>query len=157
MATFAGFDHVDLRVNDLAEARPLYDALLPELGLTDIHESDGTLEYYEAAARATARRFFGLNVDSAHRPGASRVAFAAATPGEVDRLAEIVVRAGGRMIEGPEIPYSTEQYYAVFFEDASGNKLEICYRRSHNDSAGAVSTATSEELAQAEPARFEGG
>ena len=29
------FDHIDLRVRDLAEARPLYDAFFPTIGLAE--------------------------------------------------------------------------------------------------------------------------
>ena len=46
---------------------------------------------------------------------------------EVDRLAEIVVRAGARNVEGPGYDEGPG-YYAVFFEDPSGNRLEICHR-----------------------------
>ena len=35
--------------------------------------------------------------------------------------------AGARNIEGPEV-YEEPGYYAVFFEDPDGNKLEVCYR-----------------------------
>jgi predicted lactoylglutathione lyase len=47
----------------------------------------------------------------------------------VDRLAKSVRKAGGKALEGPEIcsEYSAE-YYAFFFEDPDGNKLEICCR-----------------------------
>lgn len=128
---FAGFDHIDLRVADLAAARVLYDALMPALGLTDRSDSDDACEYYEPAQPGEARRFFGLNAEPGHRANGTRICFAATSPGEVDRLAEIARHAGARAMEGPEIPYSTEKYYAVFFEDVSGNKLEIAYRRPH--------------------------
>lgn len=62
-------------------------------------------------------------------PNGTCIAFAATTAAEVDRLAALVRAAGAVDIEGPEIPYSSERYYAVFFRDASGNRLEICYRR----------------------------
>jgi len=128
---FAGFDHIDLRVADLAAERPLYDALLPALGLTDIVESPEACEYYEPMEPGESRRFLGLNADPAHRGNSTRICFAAASPSDVDRLAQIVLGAGARAIEGPEIPYSSEKYYAVFFEDGSGNKFEIAYRRPH--------------------------
>ena len=44
---------------------------------------------------------------------------------EVDRLAAVVVQAGARNVEGPL--YEEPRYYAVFFEDPSGNRLEIRY------------------------------
>jgi catechol 2,3-dioxygenase-like lactoylglutathione lyase family enzyme len=136
---FVGFDHIDLRVADLPTDRLLYDALLPALGLTEIVESAGACEYYEPAAHGESRRFFGLNADPAHRANETRICFAAASAGDVDRLADVVRLAGARMIEGPEIPYSSEKYYyAVFFEDRSGNKLEIAYRRPHVEQAARV-------------------
>ena len=139
---FAGFDHIDLRVIDLDAERRLYDVLLPALGLTEIHESPGICEYYEPAAAGELRRFFGLNADPSHQPNATRICFTAASPSDVDRLAGVARAAGAHAMEGPEIPYSAEKYYAVFFEDGSGNKLEIAYRRPH-----AVWAAQAREMA----------
>ena len=132
---FWGFDHIDLRVRDLAAVRPLYDALLPALGLTQIVESLDACEYYEPMEPGESRRFFGLNVDAAHEPNGTRMCFAAASPSDVDRLAAIARAAGAGAMEGPEIPYSAEKYYAVFFQDGSGNRLEIAYRRPHHSQA----------------------
>ena len=49
----------------------------------------------------------------------------------VNKAAKVVRQAGGKNIEGPElcVDYSPG-YYAVFFEDPDGNKLEICFRES---------------------------
>lgn len=131
---FIGIDHIDLRVHDLASARRLDDALMPALGLTDVHETGDSIEYYEPRRVDAPTRFFGLNLSAGHRGDASRVALSARSPAEVDRLTALAANAGAVAIEGPEIPYSSEQYYASFFEDASGNKLEICYRRRHHES-----------------------
>ena len=44
-------------------------------------------------------------------------------------MAEVVRKAGGLVLEGPEVREDyTPHYYAFFFEDPDGNKLEICYR-----------------------------
>jgi catechol 2,3-dioxygenase-like lactoylglutathione lyase family enzyme len=128
---FAGFDHIDLRVADLDAARPLYDALLPALGLSHIVDLPDGREYYETLEPGESRLFFGIHAEPHHRGNATRICFAAASPSDVDRLAMIARDAGARAMEGPEIPYSSERYYAVFFEDAGGNKLEIAYRRPH--------------------------
>ncbi len=140
---FSGFDHVDARVRDLAAARTFYDALMPALGLTHIYEEDGQVEYYHPPLVANAPRpFFGLHEDPAHIPNETCIAFTAATPGDVDRLAAIARAAGAAEMEGPEIPYSSERYYAVFFRDPSGNRIEICYRRPHEDRSEALAAAT---------------
>ena len=145
MPHFAGFDHIDLRVSDLAEARRLYDVLLPELGLAEIRTEAGAVEYYEAAHGDAARRFFGVREDRAHVPNATRLAFAAASAADVDRLASIAGSAGAQAIEGPEIPWSSEKCYAVFFNDPSGNRLEIAYRRPHEDASAKPNAKPAEE------------
>jgi predicted lactoylglutathione lyase len=66
--------------------------------------------------------------DPQHRANGTRIAFRANSRDEVDRLAEVARAAGARSIEGPENYGGSPRYYAVFFEDADGNKLEICYR-----------------------------
>ena len=134
---FAGYDHIDARVRDLGSARKFYDVLMPEMGLVEVKTFEGGIEYYEPHRQGVSRRFFGVHEDPLHKPNEIRIAFAAETAAEVDRLAKVVQRAGGDAIEGPEIPYSYERYYAVFFKDPSGNSLEIAYRRSPDDGVAA--------------------
>lgn len=119
------FDHVDLRVRSLDEARPLYEALLPALGFTRDVTIEGWLQY-EAAGTDGATEFFGVTESPQHVANECRIAFWADSVHEVDRLTAIVVQAGARNVEGPL--YEEAHYYAVFFDDPSGNRLEICYR-----------------------------
>jgi predicted enzyme related to lactoylglutathione lyase len=120
------YDHIDLRVHSLAEACPFYEAILPALGFTRNVGVEGWLQF-EAAGTDGATEFFGVTESSQHISNECRIAFWADSPREVDRLAEIVVRAGARNVEGPG-NYEGHGYYAVFFEDHSGNRLEICHR-----------------------------
>ena len=73
--------------------------------------------------------FFGFTEDRDHQPNGTRIAFWADTREEVDRIARLVREIGGKNLEGPEVcaDYSPG-YYAFFFEDPDGNKLEICCR-----------------------------
>jgi len=119
------FDHVDLRVSDLAKVRPLYDALLDAMGYTWHDEAEGMVNYHLPGE--WARPFFGLMVDPAHRANGTRIAFIAESREEVDRLATVARDAGATAFEAPE-DYGSPQYYAAFFEDVDGNRLEICYR-----------------------------
>jgi len=121
------YDHIDLRVRSLAEARPFYEAVLPAIGFTRMLDIAGWLQF-EAANAHGPSEFFGITEDTLHRPNASRVAFWAESLAEVDRLAKIVLQAGARNLEGPNDDEGPG-YYAVFFEDPSGNRLEICHRR----------------------------
>lgn len=124
------FDHVDLRVRDLVEARPFYEALLPALGFTRDVRIEGWLQY-EVPGTDGAPEFFGVAESPRHMANECRIAFRADSIDETDRLAALAVQAGARNVEGPayETPQPGETiYYAVFFEDPSGNRLEICYR-----------------------------
>ena len=114
------YDHIDLRVHSLAEARRFYEILLPALGFTRRVEIDGWLSF---EANGPDR----ITEATLHQANACRIAFWAEDTAEVDRLAETARRAGARKMEGPGYDEGPG-YYAVFFEDPSGNRLEICHR-----------------------------
>ena len=118
------FDHIDLRVPQLADVTTFYETLLPALGFSRRMDIEGWLQF--EAAGDTTTEFFGVTESSSHVPNENRIAFWAENPGEVDQIAEIAARVGAHNIEGP-MDYSPS-YYAVFFEDPSGNRLEVCYR-----------------------------
>lgn len=119
-------DHIDLRVPNLSVARPFYAVLLPALGFTrDV--SDNIWFQFEAETPSGSGEFFGITESPRHVPNETRIAFCARSTSEVDRLADIVRRAGARNIEGPGYDEGPG-YYAVFFEDPCGNRLEICHR-----------------------------
>jgi predicted lactoylglutathione lyase len=121
------YDHIDLRVSDLAEVRGLYDALLPAMGYSRLDE-DGKNINYHLESDDRSKSFFGLMTDPQHRPNGTRIALRAASREDVDRLASIARQAGASSLEGPEDYGGSPRYYAAFFEDADGNKLEICFR-----------------------------
>ena len=123
------YDHIDLRVREMAAARQFYAQLLPELGFTVDSSGDEWCIFQEAGAGPV--EFFGFTEEAKHLPNDNRIAFWAESRAEVGRLAEVVRQAGGLNVEGPALwrEYSSG-YYAVFFEDPSGNKLEICCRQS---------------------------
>ena len=123
------FDHIDLRVDDMRAAQKFYGKLLPALGFS-VKCGDDECRTYQGPGDQP-EEFFCFTAVKNHRPNENRIAFWAESRAEVDRLAQVVRRAGGQNLEGPELcrDYSPG-YYAVFFEDPSGNKLEICSRES---------------------------
>ena len=120
------FDHLDLRVPDLEAAAPFYQKLLPALGFTQQVEIEGWLQFEGEAEGGEATAFFGVTESPGHVPNENRIAFWAESEAGVDRLAHTARLAGAKLMEGP-MPYEPG-YYAVFFEDPAGNRLEICYR-----------------------------
>jgi catechol 2,3-dioxygenase-like lactoylglutathione lyase family enzyme len=119
------FDHIDLRVTDLGSVREFYGVLLPRLGFTEDMNIPDWLQYSTQGEGPT--EFFGVTQSPGHRPNENRIAFWAPSVAEVDEIAQVLRTIGARNIEGPSHEGS-EAYYGVFFEDPSGNRLEVCYR-----------------------------
>ena len=100
-----------------------YDALMPALGYTKRVVGRTAIEYYHPDE---SDMFFGIHQHAGHSPSLTRVAFAARTPADVDRIGTLLASIGARDIEGPmECDDNGHPYYAVFFEDPDGNKLEV--------------------------------
>ena len=123
------FDHIDLRVSSLAQARRFYDVFLPALGFANVWPCGAAVCYSFGEGDTKNSPFVELNELPGHRGNANRIAFWADTEEEVNRLDGIIREAGARAVEGPEYCAEyTAGYYAVFFEDADGNPWEVCCR-----------------------------
>jgi catechol 2,3-dioxygenase-like lactoylglutathione lyase family enzyme len=120
------FDHVDLRVRDLSQARSFYETLLPALGFERDAKVEGWVQF-ERSSDSGSAEFVGVTESKRHVANECRIAFWASNRDEVDSLAQVIIRAGARNVEGPV--EESPDYYAVFFEDPSGNRFEICYRK----------------------------
>ena len=123
------FDHIDLRVKNREAAQRFYAEVLPAIGFR-VDKSGKRWGLFEAEGNI-AVDFFGFTEEADHQPNGNRIAFWAPSREAVNKAADVVRQAGGKNIEGPElcVDYSPG-YYAVFFEDPDGNKLEVCFRES---------------------------
>jgi predicted lactoylglutathione lyase len=125
------FSHIDLRVRSLAEAEPLYRALLPALGFEDFRVGDDRSKSFSVDEDFPSKAFVSLIEDPKHQANETRIAFWTSSVAQVDEIAAAVIAAGAKNAEGP--CYHTEYtptYFAIFFEDSSGNKLEVVHRSS---------------------------
>ena len=119
--------HVDVRVRERAKARTFYDAVLEPLGLRPYEGKEFTSYDPDPDAPAISSTWFGFTEDAQMVAGSVRISFGADSRELVDRVAEAARRAGALNVEGPGLePDYTPAYYAVFFEDPDGNKLEVC-------------------------------
>ena len=92
------FDHIDLRVKDMAVARDFYGMFLPELGF--IHESPGDdFHTFYAGGSDRPLEFFAFDEDKNHRPmargsrsGRTRARKSIALPKLCAMLAVIILR-----------------------------------------------------------------
>ena len=96
------FDHIDLRVKDMAAARKFYGKFLPQLGFVEERPGKKYHTFYSAGGDKPSE-FFGFTRDKDHKPNRTRIAFWADTHEEMNQLAKLVREAGGKALEGPEI------------------------------------------------------
>jgi catechol 2,3-dioxygenase-like lactoylglutathione lyase family enzyme len=122
---FPLISHVDVRVRDRKRACAFYDALLLPLGVKrrgeETDADDDWTSYYDAAS---GNHWFGFTVSHDVVPGTTRIAFNVPDRAFADRIGSQLSTLGARNIEPPEGEYGPD-YYAYFFEDPDGNKLEI--------------------------------
>ena len=133
-----GIDHLDLVVADLGRSLAFYRGLLAPLG----YERESTIvgergEYVTYLGRVEGGGSIGLRErqsDARAAPydryaiGAHHVAFAAASRAVVDERAQWLAAHGVAIESGPEEYGYAPGYYAVFFYDPDGIKLELLHR-----------------------------
>ena len=126
-----GFNHVDLTVNDVPRSEAFYAKVLAELGFRRAPQGEGGPVFSNGitsiAIRPPSAAQRGKAFDR-YRVGLHHLALRAASRGDVDRFHAWLVRQGLRVLDPPaEYPSYGEDYYAVFFEDPDGFKLELVH------------------------------
>ena len=86
----------------MAVARKFYVKFLPHLGFVEERPGKKYHTFYSAGGDRPSE-FFGFTQNKNHKPNGTRIAFWADTRKEVDRLAKLIRKAGGKALEGPEI------------------------------------------------------
>jgi glyoxylase I family protein len=129
-----GVHHVDLVVSSIQRSLPFYRELLGPLGYHRIAEVAGeqgeTIWYIGGPGtavglrEATAR---SLERYDRYRVGLHHLAFEAHSRAQVDERADWLRGHGAEIESGPEEYGYIPGYYAVFFYDPDGMKLEIVH------------------------------
>ncbi len=130
MKSFGAIHHIDITATDPARALEFYDFVLPLMGfrrIEDVEEGPLWAGAHVEVGLQTAR----AGSTAAHdrrSPGLHHLAFTAPTREAVDALDE-KLRASGVVIFDPpaDYPHYAPGYYAVFFADPDGIKLEYVY------------------------------
>lgn len=128
-----GVDHFDLVVSSLSRSLPLYRELLAPLGYTDASEivgERGERVVYLGGSGAvpfSLREAQGAGDHDRYRVGLHHVAFEAPTREVVDERLRWA-RSAGLGIESDPREYDYRPgYYAGFFYDPDGIKLEVVH------------------------------
>ena len=126
--------HVDLVVSSIERSLPFYRELLAPLGFHRIGEVEGergeTIWYLSGAASAIGLREAQTPSEGPYdryRVGLHPLAFEVHSRGAVNERAGWLRAQGAEIESGPEEYAYLPGYYAVFFYDPDGMKLEIVH------------------------------
>lgn len=135
-------DHIQITVKNLEKAEAFYDKLMPLLGFKLKHKAKGqvpehkfdVLEYYHPdliIGFNSPRTVFRDETVHRRKPGAlHHMAFQASSCEEIDKLFPKIQAAGAEIVEPPRYyPQHGESYYALFFKDPDGIKLELVHEK----------------------------
>jgi len=117
------FGYVTLGTNDLPRATAFYDALLAELGAKRLWESERGIAWGVAMDKPSLGVMKPYDGQPATRGNGTMVALVVDSRAKVDALYAKAL-ALGATDEGPAGPRG-EGFYAGYFRDLDGNKLNV--------------------------------
>lgn len=147
MTQTGGLNHIDISVGYPERSIPFYDAFFTALGYRrwlgdDPQWSGPSPERATWSIRLADGSLFGVEVRPAraesrdqtydrYAPGPHHIAFHAGSPEDVDRVHEAMVAIAATVLDPPTDyggqPGYSPGYYAVFFADPDGMKLEVAH------------------------------
>lgn len=123
MARVVGIDHLVVRVSDFAKSKAFYDTLFDFLGFEVLGDyadmkgwTNGKTRFWIGQAGPKARRYRAGDVGFHH------YAFELRSRADVDALQVQLKKMRARIVDPADEYY--DDYYAVFFLDPDGMKLE---------------------------------
>jgi catechol 2,3-dioxygenase-like lactoylglutathione lyase family enzyme len=129
----SGFPHhLDLTVTDLARSIAFYDLVLGKLGYTRTVEYSGEVPCWALETRGPC---FSIGLHAArsatehdrYAAGFHHLALHAENRDAVDAFHAFLLREGIHVLDGPAEYDYTPGYYALFFTDPDGLKLELVH------------------------------
>jgi catechol 2,3-dioxygenase-like lactoylglutathione lyase family enzyme len=133
-------DHLQITVKDFKKAEAFYDKLMPILGFDLTNKSKGRVDKHEfdvieyvhsniTIGINSPRSVYDQDTVNRRKPGAiHHLAFRATSKDEIDSLYPLIKDIGADIVDTPQYyPQHGEKYYALFFKDLDGIKLEIMF------------------------------
>lgn len=129
MSAFGAVHHLDITAADLERSSDFYDRVLPLMGFTRLEDvPEGPLwagAQVEVGLQAARTPYAGHD---RYAPGLHHLAFTAPTRESVDDLHRQLVELDIAILDAPaEYPHYCRGYYALFFADPDGIKLEYVF------------------------------
>ena len=136
MSAAGSLNHLRLTVRDPAVSERFYDALLVALGWVQIPRHDEGRAWERRDPAAGCQWLILTPVADEHRdapphdrfaPGLHHLALNAADRDQVDRVHSVLLALGADVLDAPADYDYNPGYYAVFFRDPDGFKLEVVH------------------------------
>lgn len=127
-----GLDHLYLTVSDVARSEPFYDAVF---GLLDFRKTDTAIagdphrHYFNRIMQISIRQAKSNTKHDHYAPGLHHLCLQVADNNAVDRFHALVTARGIEASKPAIYPQYSDDYYATFFSDPDGLKLEVVARR----------------------------
>lgn len=125
MVRVVGIDHISLRVSDYAKSKAFYGKLMAFLGFEVLDEYPDTMGWTNGKTRLWIGQADAKGKKHKHRigdVGFHHYAFELESRKDVDALQAFVTKLGATIVDPADEYY--DDYYAVFFLDPDGLKLE---------------------------------
>jgi catechol 2,3-dioxygenase-like lactoylglutathione lyase family enzyme len=116
--------YVTLGTNDLTRAAAFYDALLAEIGIKRLWEFDRGVSWGVAMDKPSLGVMKPYDGQPATHGNGTMVALVVKRPEQVDAVYRKALALGGTD-EGPAGPRGESGFYAGYFRDLDGNKLNV--------------------------------
>src|SRR6185436_8760140 len=123
-----GVDHIYVAVSDLARSEAFYDRVMRLLGFkkgTFPIAGERHLHYFNRATQYTIRQARSAGAHDPYRPGLHHLCFRVTTREQVDEAAAGLRALGVEATPPALYPEYAADYYATFFPDPDGIRLEI--------------------------------
>ena len=124
-----GIDHVYIAVRDLHRAEQFYDRVMRVLGFRKVASTiggDPHVHYYNRQFGYSLRPARAATADhDSYAPGLHHFCFRVADERAVDRAASELRAEGIEVSEPRNYPEYSADYYAIFFSDPDGVRLEV--------------------------------
>jgi glyoxylase I family protein len=127
----AGIDHAIITVNNYEQSCRFYGWLMPKIGYTGGEHDYGTMKGWTGKGmsfwvkKADVR--FASDTFNKDRVGLCEIAFKGDNRAQIDALAKDIEAQGGKILDSPKEYDYAPGYYAVFFSDPDGIKLEVVH------------------------------